>query len=129
MLKGYFICRCDFGEEWKIVKDSKPLLTSEDMVCVKGHEAITVEFFPFVDDVVITFIPAGVISNEVKNTISGRGLYYIKISKMDDTVERISAKAYSWKEAVEIAQRFDKRTFDEALKFWDMWKLGDFYSS
>ena len=113
---------CDESHEWKIYKTRDEII-DQDKLCPYGHYIVTMVKETFLDDVLIKLHPAGVMDNGSQKQISGRGKYYIIISNIDETETRSSIKSYWWKEAIEIAQRFDKRSFTEGLKFWDMWKL------
>lgn len=94
-----------------------------EKTCPNGHEIITASRYELVDNVVIKFIPAEAAKEHSNKDPIYRGQYYISISNIEGTEEKVSEKVYWWKEAAEIGQRFDKRTFAEGLKFSDMWKL------
>ncbi|MGL6345118.1 MAG: hypothetical protein ACRC80_38945 [Waterburya sp.] len=109
---------CDYGHQWSLFVDDDEPEKEEHSLCPEGHQAVICKNLPVVDDIQITFRPAGRIVDQVKNQISLRGKYYIVISDISETWKKKSQKAYSWKEAIEIATNFDKRSVDWALKYW-----------
>lgn len=122
-MKKYFLCRCDFGDSWKVSKNDFNQFFDSEKICPNGHEIITATKYEYIDDVIIKFLPAGVIRENSNNDPINRGHYYLSISNHDQSVEKTSIKPYSWKEVIGLAQRFDKRSFEEGLKFWELWKL------
>ena len=82
-----------------------------------------VEKKPVADDVQITIRPASRIGDRVKQQVVLRGKYYIIISDISNTWEKVSDKVYSWNDTMEIIENFDKRSVDWAIKYWDRKKL------
>ena len=59
----------------------------------------------------------------LKQQVDGRGKYYIVISNLAGTQQRVSKKVYSWEEIYKISKRFDKRLFEWALNYWESLSL------
>ena len=117
-MKEYRYYMCDYGHQWTLFMDDSQPEKENHSLCPDGHQAVVYKKLPVINDIQITFRPAGRIVDIVKNQISLRGKYYVVISDISETREKVSQKAYSWKEAVEIATNFDKRSVDWALKYW-----------
>ncbi|MHC5824488.1 MAG: hypothetical protein ACYT04_53780 [Nostoc sp.] len=122
-MKEYRAYMCDFGHQWTLFKDKQDPEDSGDCVCSEGHPAVTLSKEPALDDVEITFRPAGRVVDTVKEQVHGRGKYYIVISNLAGTQERVSKKVYSWEEIYQIGKRFDKRSFEWALTYWESLSL------
>lgn len=118
-MKEYRLYMCDFGHQWTLFKDEDDPECEGDCLCSSGHEAVTLIRQPAIDDVQITFRPAGRVADRVTGQVVGRGKYYLVISDILGTQERVSEKQYTWEKACQIAQKFDKRSFEWALKYWE----------
>lgn len=122
-MKEYRIYMCDFGHQWVLFKDQEDPEHEEDSICPEGHPAVTLSREPALDDVQVTFRPAGRIVDTVKKQVQGQGKYYIVISNLTGTQERVSKKVYTWQEACQIGKNFDMRSFYWALNYWERLSL------
>jgi hypothetical protein len=82
---------CDFGHQWTLFRDEADP-EQDDYICPFGHEAITLTKLSTVNDVQVTFRPAGRIENQRTGEVSLRGRYYIVISDIAGMQERVSDK-------------------------------------
>ena len=117
-MKEYRHYMCDSGHQWILYKDGNDPALDSDCHCTEGHQAVTMMRSPALNDVQITFRPAGRIVDSVTGQVYGKGKYYIVITNMDGNQEEISKKIYSWEEAFKAAKIFDNQSFEMALKMW-----------
>ena len=58
-MKEYRAYMFDFGHQWTIFKDKQDPEDKGDCICSEGHPAVTLKKEPVIDDVQMTFRPAG----------------------------------------------------------------------
>ena len=119
MSKEYRRYRGDFGHEWVLFRDEQDPEQESERICPEGHQVITKRREKAIDDTQVTFRPAGRIVDPVKGQELMRGRYYVVLSNMDSSQELVTKSTFSWDEACQFAQRFDKRPFEWTLKQWD----------
>lgn len=117
---------CDFGHQWILFVDEQTPEKETDALCPEcpeHYKAVMLKKDLVADDVQITIRPASRIGDRVKQQVVLRGKYYIIISDISNTWEKVSEKVYSWNETMEIIKIFDKRSVDWAIKYWNRKKL------
>lgn len=118
MIQEYRRYRCDFGHQWTVANDHAGSEAEHQPKCEFGHEAITCSIEKPIEDVIISFIPAGRVTDAGRGAEICRGRYYLLISNWDRTRELRTTNPATFDEVSNLAKRFEKRSFEWAEKNW-----------
>jgi hypothetical protein len=110
-MKAYFDLMCDFGHRWGGFFDENFEVSD---VCPQGHDAVTCTKRAPIDQVQITFRPAGRLTDTVKEQYSFENKVQIVIGDIHQTWAYESKKLYSWREAEGILRMFEKKSIAQA---------------
>jgi hypothetical protein len=118
-MKVFWNYQCDYGHHWELLKEEHAEESPEETVCPYGHEAVTLQKAVPVDEVVISFLPAGVILDPVMRRLSTYGKYwFVLINRVGGDEEKKSSKSYNWLEVTSLANKFHGLTWDKARQLW-----------
>jgi hypothetical protein len=119
-MKVYWRYTCDYGHQWTLFRDENTEESSEDEFCPWGHEAVTLRKDVPIDEVVITFLPAGFIGDRIKNQVVQQGKYFFVLTdRVGGNDKRTSQQTYGWQEAIKLAERFRGLSREKAWKLWN----------
>ena len=110
-MKAYFDLICDFGHRWGGFWDENVIVP---VICPEGHEAVTCTKNAPIDQVQITFRPAGRLTDSVKGQYSFENKVQIVISDIHQAWAYESKRLYSWREAEDILRLFEKKSLAQA---------------
>ena len=112
-MKVYFALMCDFGHQWGGLFDEGADISE---LCPEGHEAVTLQKMPPIDQVQVTLRPAGRLADSVKGQYVFENKVQIIVSDIQGLWQYQSKKFYSWREAEGVLRLFEKRSLAQAIK-------------
>lgn len=119
-MKVYWTYRCDWGHRWEYMREEDAEELPEDAICPYGHEAVTLQKAMPVDEVVISFLPSGVIIDQVTQQLSLHGKYWLELTDRVGGEERKKSKqTYNWLDIVQLASKFHGLTKNKAWQLWE----------
>ena len=122
-MKVYWNYQCDYAHQWVIFRDENAEENPEDQTCPYGHEAVTIQKDIPIDEIVISFLPAGVIYDRVTQKVSAHGKYWFAVTnRLGGDEEKRSKKSYNWLEVMDLANKFHGLNKQKAWILWE--KLG-----
>lgn len=119
-MKVYWTYSCDFGHTWTIFREESTPENEKDTLCPEaGHSAVTLKKEKPLDQVVIIFRPAARVVDPVKNQKGFEDKYYLVFRNIEETEELVSEQLYSYSEAINSAQKFNKRSWEWTKEWWE----------
>jgi hypothetical protein len=119
-MKVYWFYMCDFGHEWSFFRDEAITQTVEDALCPFGHEAVTIQKRPPVDEVILSVEPAGYLADAVRNQIAYENQYRLVITNLEGDLRLVSQQTYTWRNVIHLLERFHTtaRSAQAAQNLW-----------
>lgn len=119
-MKAYWKYQCDYGHRWEFMREEDSEELPGDAICPHGHTAVTLYKVLPVDEVVISFLPAGVIIDRASRQLSSQGKYRLELTdRVGGDEHRRSGQTYNWLEVVQLANKFHGLTKDKAWQLWE----------
>ena len=110
-MKVYWGLRCDFGHSWGGFFDEEQEVP---MQCAQGHEVVMVTKHPPVDQVQVSFRPAGRIVDHVTQQTRFERKVWLVVQSLQADWQHTSAECYSWREAERLARLFEGVSVEKA---------------
>jgi hypothetical protein len=105
-VKAYWHYKCDHGHAWTVFRDAEADEDPADAVCPSGHEAVTLSKCPLLDVVQVSIRPAAQVIDSVTGRFGHEYEYYLVITDLHESAERMSAHRYTWSRAKELLDHF-----------------------
>jgi hypothetical protein len=111
---------CDFGHNWEVYVDENTPETETDCRCTEGHEAITCSTEIPADLVQLTICPAmRIIGLAPLQQVVLERMFRVFISDREGNLLRTSKEVYTFRNAVNMIERFTNKTAADACAYWD----------
>ena len=117
-MKIYRTYACDFGHEWEVYVEETAPEPESDCFCPQGHEAVTLSIEVPADLVRMTIFPAARI-HASSNRLFGERKFHVSIADREGVLLRESKNTYSFRDAVNMIERFTNKTSADACAYWD----------
>jgi hypothetical protein len=122
-MKVYWEYMCDYGHVWTLFREQTAEEQVEEAICPYGHEAVTLRKETPLDLVEITLRPAARIVDKVTNQTIWERNYWLILTNIDSTEQKISKEPILTHKVRELVERFYGRSQAEAWKLWDELQL------
>lgn len=107
---------CDHNDSWSLfsVTDTEP--TDEELLCPEGgHPAVVFKKSPLDRNVRITIAASG---GSPTSQADRHSKFFIELSTWDGVNRLLSARTYSWEDALKQAELFHNLSWEDAARRW-----------
>ena len=110
---------CDFGHQWIVRRRADEAEEADDVICPKGHEAVTCQLEVPADEVQVLLRPAARVSDQVTGQVTLEGRYWLVLLDRNGEELRCSSETYSWEDAVSLGKLFKGKSEVRAQEWWN----------